>query len=71
MTRRNKRKRRTTVLDRIKRIQVGVTVPRTVHEVSPINTHLPGVSTETTEIGVARIGKNKALYLRLSLRSDH
>ena len=39
--------------------------------VRPLSINVPGFSTEKTEIGVAEISGNKALYLRLSLRSDN
>jgi len=60
-----------SILEKIKDVQIEVQLPRTITSIRPLARTVPGFSTETTEIGVAEICKNKALYLRLSLRSDH
>jgi len=60
-----------SILEKIKDVQIEVQLPRTITSIHPLARTVPGFSTETTEIGVAEICKNKALYLRLSLRSDH
>lgn len=70
MTQNGKKRKNRTVLDRIQHAHIEVEIPRTVHPVHPVDTHLPGITTETTDIGVAKIRKKKALYIRLSLRSD-
>ena len=60
-----------SILEKIKDVQIEVQLPRTITSIRPLARTVPGFSTATTEIGVAEICKNKALYLRLSLRSDH
>ena len=60
-----------SILDAVKEVKIDVVEPKTVSSIRPLSMTLPGFSTDTTEIGVAEICKNKALYLRLSLRSDN
>jgi hypothetical protein len=60
-----------SILEKVKDVQIDIQLPRTITPIRPLARTVPGFSTETTEIGVAEICKNKALYLRLSLRSDH
>ena len=60
-----------SILETVKDVKIEVAVPRTISSIRPLSMTVPGFSTETTEIGVAEICKNKALYLRLSLRSDN
>ena len=60
-----------TILETVKDVKIEVTLPQTISSIRPLSMTVPGFSTETTEIGVAEICKNKALYLRLSLRSDN
>ena len=59
-----------SILETVKNVKIEVIEPQTISPIRPLSITLPGFSTETTEIGVAEICKNKALYLRLSLRSD-
>jgi hypothetical protein len=66
-----KPRKKKTVLEKIEQVNITVTGPREIHTVRPINLSVPGFTTETTEIGVAEICKEKAMYLRLSLRSDY
>jgi len=60
-----------SILETVKDVKIEVTPPRTISSIRPLSMTVPGFSTETTEIGVAEICKNKALYLRLCLRSDN
>jgi len=60
-----------SILDAVKDVKIDVVEPKTISSIRPLSMTLPGFSTDTTEIGVAEICKNKALYLRLSLRSDN
>jgi len=60
-----------SILDAVKEVKIDVVEPKTISSIRPLSMTLPGFSTDTTEIGVAEICKNKALYLRLSLRSDN
>jgi hypothetical protein len=55
------------VLDIIGNADIRVTVPEKTDEINPVKFPVPGFRTERTEAGVAKIGKNKALYLRLRL----
>jgi len=59
-----------SILETVKNVKIEVVEPLTISPVRPLSITVPGFSTETTEIGVAEICKNQALYLRLSLRSD-
>jgi len=67
--RKGKKKGR-TILETVKNVKIEVVEPLTISPVRPLSINVPGFSTEKTEIGVAEIYGNKALYLRLSLRSD-
>ena len=60
-----------SILETVKDVKIEVTLPQTISSIRPLSMTVPGFSTDTTEIGVAEICKNKALYLRLSLRSDN
>ena len=60
-----------SILETVKDVKIEIVEPRTTSPIRPLSVTVPGFSTETTEIGVAEICKNKALYLRLSLRSDN
>jgi hypothetical protein len=65
------KKKGRSILETVKNVKIEVVEPLTISPIRPLSLMVPGLSTETTEIGVAEIGKNKALYLRLSLRSDN
>ena len=60
-----------SILKTVKDVKIEVSLPQTISSIRPLSVPVPGFSTDTTEIGVAEICKNKALYLRLSLRSDN
>jgi hypothetical protein len=64
------KKKGRSILETVKNVKIEVVEPLTISPVRPLSFSVPGFSTETTEIGVAEINNNKALYLRLSLRSD-
>jgi len=65
-----KKKKGKSILETVKNVKIEIVEPRTISPVRPISMTVPGFSTETTEIGVAEINNNKAIYLRLTLRSD-
>ncbi|MCX6683912.1 MAG: hypothetical protein NTZ37_04195 [Methanoregula sp.] len=65
------KKKGRSILETVKNVKIEVVEPLTISPIRPLSVTVPGFSTETTEIGVAEICKNKALYLRLSLRSDN
>jgi len=65
------KKKGKSILETVKDVNIDVVEPKTISSIRPLSIMLPGFSTDTTEIGVAEICKNKALYLRLSLRSDN
>ena len=60
-----------SILETVKDVKIEVSLPQTISSIRPLSLTVPGFSTETTEIGVAEICKNKALYMKLSLRSDN
>lgn len=62
------KKKARKVLDIIRNADIQVTVPEKTDEINPVKFPVPGFRTEKTEAGVAKIGKRKALYLRLHLR---
>jgi hypothetical protein len=64
------RKKKKNVLDAIRDVNIRVTVPEKTEEINPVRFPLPGLRTETTRIGVAKVGNKKALYLRLRLKGD-
>jgi hypothetical protein len=64
------KKKGKSILETVKNVKIEVVEPLTISPIRPLSVTVPGFSMETTEIGVAEICKNKALYLRLSLRSD-
>ncbi len=64
------RKHKKNVLDAIRDANIRVTIPEKTDEINPVRFPLPGLRTETTRIGVAKVGNKKALYLRLRLRGD-
>lgn len=64
------RKHTKNVLDAIRDVNIRVTVPEKTEEINPVRFPLPGLRTETTRIGVAKVGNKKALYLRLRLKGD-
>ncbi|MFA4876973.1 MAG: hypothetical protein WC586_06135 [Methanoregula sp.] len=66
-----RRKKERSVLDKVKKVKIEIIEPETISPVRPLAISLPGFSMDTTDIGVADINKNKALYLRLTLRSDN
>jgi hypothetical protein len=62
------KKRRENILARVRNADIRVVVPEETDEVNPVKSLIPGFRTEKTEIGVATISGEKALYLRLRLR---
>ncbi|MFA5253707.1 MAG: hypothetical protein WC367_03425 [Methanoregula sp.] len=62
-----KQKRR-RIIDRIHSADIHITVPEKTDEINPLKFPVPGFSIEKTEVGVAKIGKRNALYLRLRMR---
>ena len=64
------RKKKKNVLDAIREVNIRVTVPEKTDEINPVRFPLPGLQTETTRIGVAKVGNRNALYLRLRLKGD-
>lgn len=64
------KKKGRSILETVKNVKIEVAEPLTISPVRPLSINVPGFLTEKTEIGVAEISGNKALYLRLSLRSD-
>ena len=62
------KKKKRTILDRINSADISVTVPEKTDEINPVKFPVPGFRIERTEAGVAKIGKRKALYLRLHLK---
>jgi hypothetical protein len=65
------KKKGRSILETVKNVKIEVAEPLTLSPVRPLSINVPGFLTEKTEIGVAEISGNKALYLRLSLRSDN
>ncbi|MDO9034119.1 MAG: hypothetical protein Q7U51_02825 [Methanoregula sp.] len=65
------KKKGRSILETVKNVKIEVVEPLTISPVRPLSINVPGFLTEKTEIGVAEISGNKALYLRLSLRSDN
>jgi hypothetical protein len=64
------RKHQKNVLDAIRDVNIRVTVPEKTDEINPVRFPLPGLRTETTRIGVAKVGDRNALYLKLRLQGD-
>ncbi|MCX6692852.1 MAG: hypothetical protein NTW33_12620 [Methanoregula sp.] len=64
------RKQKKNVLDAIRDVNIRVTVPEKTTEINPVRSPLPGLRTETTQIGVAIVGNKEALYLKLRLQGD-
>lgn len=64
------RKRKKNVLDAIRDVNIRVTIPEKTEEINPVRFPLPGLRTETTRIGEAKVGNKKALYLKLRLKGD-
>jgi len=64
------RKRKKNVLDAIRDVNIRVTVPEKTDEINPVRFPLPGLRTETTRIGVAKVGNRKALYLKMRMKGD-
>ena len=64
------RKHKKNVLDAIRDVNIRITVPEKTEEINPVRFPLPGLRTETTRIGVAKVGNRKALYLKLRLKGD-
>jgi len=60
-----------SILETVKTVKIEVVEPLSVSPVRPLSLAVPGFSTETTEIGVAGINNTRAMYLRLTLRSDN
>ncbi len=65
------KKKGRSIIETVQNVKIEVAEPLTLSPVRPLSINVPGFSTEKTEIGVAEISGNKALYLRLSLRSDN
>jgi hypothetical protein len=64
------RKQKKNVLDVIRGVNIRVTVPEKLSGINPVRFPLPGLRTETTWVGVAKVGNKKALYLKLRLKGD-
>ena len=64
------KKKGRSILETVQNVKIEIAEPLKFSPVRPLSINVPGFSTEKTEIGVAEISGNKALYLRLSLRSD-
>lgn len=64
------KKKGKSILETVKNVKIEVVEPETISPIRPLSITVPGFSTETSEIGVAEINNNKAMYLRLTLRSD-
>lgn len=65
-----RKKKGQSVLDRVKNVKIEIAEPVKITPVRPLSVDIPGFSMDTTEVGVAGICHNKAMYLRLSFRSD-
>jgi hypothetical protein len=65
------KKKGRSILETVKNVKIEVAEPLTISPVRPLSINVPGFVTEKTEIGVAEISGTKALYLRLSLRSEN
>jgi hypothetical protein len=63
-------RKRHTVLDAIRNTDIVVTTPGRTVEINPVRFPVPGMIVEKTEIGVAKIGNRKALYLKVRLNRD-
>jgi len=62
------------ILDIINNASIRVTVPDKTDAINPVKIPVPGIRTERTEraeTGVAKVGKRKALYVKLHLRGGY
>jgi hypothetical protein len=66
----NKKARRKSksILDAIKHVGLDIKILDKTHEINPLKTHIPGVKTERTEIGVAEVEGKKTTYIKMKLR---
>lgn len=65
---RTRKGRERSILEIVKNVKIEVAEPSVTSPVRPLSISVPGFSAETTDIGVAEICGDKALYLRLNLR---
>lgn len=59
------------ILDIINNASIRVTVPDKTDAINPVKFPVPGIQTERAETGVAKVGKRKALYVKLHLRGGY
>lgn len=64
----NKMARRKSILDAIKHVDLDVKILDKTHEIKPLKTDIPGVKTEKTEIGVAKVEGKKTIYIKMKMR---
>jgi len=57
-----------SVLDAIKHVDLDIKIPDKTKEIKPLKTHIPGLETEKTEIGVAEVEGKKTVYIKMKLR---
>ena len=67
MNKMTKRKSK-SVLDAIKHVDLDIKIPDKTNEIKPLKTHIPGLETEKTEIGVAEVEGKKTVYIKMKLR---
>lgn len=56
-----------SILDVIKHVDLDVKIPDKTDEINPLKTDIPGVKTEKTEIGVAKVEGKKTTYIKMKL----
>ena len=57
-----------SILDAIKHVDLDIKIPDKTDEIKPLETHIPGVKIEKTEIGVAEVEGKKTMYIKMKLR---
>jgi len=67
MNKMTKRKSK-SVLDAIKHVDLDIKIPDKTKEIKPLKTHIPGLETEKTEIGVAEVEGKKTVYIKMKVR---
>jgi hypothetical protein len=63
------KKKGTKILDIVKNVGINVTLPETTSSLQPLRIDVAGISTDSTEIGIAQVEGKNAIYLRVRLRA--
>jgi hypothetical protein len=63
-----KKVKRTSLLRALRKVKLDVEVPKETQRINPLESLLPGAKTEETQVGVAKVGGEKTVYIKTKLK---